>query len=254
MLTPNALFTLQQLTLRDFKIRYRNMSLGFVWSLLNPAIMVLVFSFVFTQVFPNPNIQHFPVFVLCGILLYNFYCLAWVAGTQSLTGTGAALKRVRVPRMLVPLSAVLANSVHLLLQFAVFIPITLVLGVPFAVTWLWLPIILALLLIEIAGLALLFSILDVRLRDTRYLVESFNLVLFWLTPIFYKFEQVPAGFADVLAWAPVTPALLALRQVLIDGTAPDAVLIFRLVVLAVASAGVGLYVFRQQDRTITDYL
>ncbi len=237
------LFVIRSLVEKDFKVRYRNMSLGVFWSLLNPLIMMALLTFIFTQIFSTAKGSSFPLSVLCGLVPYNFFALAWVTATTSLLDNAALVKKVPVPRQVFPIAAVLSNCLHLLIQIGLLLGSIILFGRGVNIYWLWLPVIWALEILFVAGLALTFSALNVFVRDTRYVVESANMLLFWLVPIFYSFAVIPTKYRELYQFNPVAALVLMMRNILLDGTAPLASTLSRLALSAFVMLGAGWLVF-----------
>jgi lipopolysaccharide transport system permease protein len=248
------LFLLRCLILKDFRTRYRNMSLGVFWSLVNPLVMMTVMTFVFTKIFPLTASPNYPVFVLCGLVPFNFFSLAWANGTTSIIDNAHLIKRLPVPRETLPVASVLGNAVHLGIQVALLLVTALVLGTGINRYWLWLPLLWTCELIFVLGCALLCSALDVYVRDMRYVVESSCVLLFWLVPIFYDLSRVSPQYADIYQFNPIAALVLALRNIILDGRAPRAVLLSKLCFGSLFMLGLGWFAFRRLKRRFYDYL
>ena len=246
-------FVIRNLILKDFRIRYRNMSLGVFWSLLNPLVMMGVLTFVFTRILPSA-VENFPLFVLCGIVPFNFFTTAWISGTTSLIDNAGLVKRVPFPREIIPLASVLSNTLHLLIQIGLLLALALYYGKGININWLWLPVVWTLEVALVCGLALIFSGLNVYTRDIRYVVESASTVLFWLVPIFYAFPPSSVRFVAIYNYNPLAAVVFALRDILMRGVAPPPSLLWRLAASSTFMLLLGLFVFGRLKRRFYNYL
>jgi ABC-type polysaccharide/polyol phosphate export permease len=247
-------FVVSGLVQKDFKIRYRNMSLGMFWSLLNPLVMMAVLTFVWTKIFVNNSIPHFPVFVLCGLVPYNFFSLAWATGTTSIVENAGLIKRVPIPREIIPVTGVLSNCIHLLIQVGLLVALLLAFVAWPNRHWVWLPFIWAMEVIFVCGLAMITAAVNVFIRDTRYVVESINLVLLWLVPIFYPFDIIPSAYKEIYQFNPLAALVMAMRTILLDNLAPAPSLLIKLTISSLLMLGMGLLVFRRLSVRFYDYL
>jgi ABC-type polysaccharide/polyol phosphate export permease len=247
-------FLIRNLIAKDFKVRYRNMSLGVFWSLLNPLVMMGVLWFVFTKIFPNNTIPHFAVFALCGLVPYNFFSISWITGTTSIVDNSHLIKRVIISREIIPISTVLGTCVQMAAQVALLLTMVLVSGYGVNWNWLWLIYVWGCLIVFACGLALIFSALNVYVRDIRYVVESACVVLFWMVPIFYPFSLIAPVYRELYQINPIAAVVLASRNILLEGTAPPTTLLVKLAIVSVAMLGVGSFTFRKLQAGFYNHL
>jgi len=227
--------------------------LGAFWSLLNPLIMMTVLTLVFT-VFMKNDTPHYTLQVLCGLVPFNFFTLSWANGTTSLIENAGLIKRVPIPREVVPISTVLSNCLNLLIQLGVLFVFTLGSGFGVNRNWLWIPVICVLFVIFVMGLALASAALDVYLRDMRYVVESANLVLFWMVPIVYSFDNIPPQFKEFISLNPIAAMVMAMRNILMQATAPASSLLWKLTLVSFLTLAAGWGLFRVLERRFYDHL
>ncbi|MGI8422720.1 MAG: ABC transporter permease [Chloroflexota bacterium] len=181
---------LLSLVRRDLAVRYRRSALGFFWSFLNPLLMMLVFTIVFQVVRPL-SVRNYALFVLTGLLAWNFLAGSLSGAVRSITGNANLIDKVYFPREMLPLSVVLSNLVNFILSLAVFIPLALLMGAQLSAWTLTLPLIILVQLILVTGLALLLAAVNVYYRDAELILDVGLTGWFFLTPIFYELELLP---------------------------------------------------------------
>jgi lipopolysaccharide transport system permease protein len=233
------------------------MALGLLWSVINPLVMLLVLTFIFTCVYPNTGFKAFPVFVLLGLVVFNLFSRTVITATVSVQENSALVKKVAFPRQLIPFSVIISQMIDGLVLIALMMICILIFHVPVTVYFLWLPVIYLVLLAFITGVALITCAMNVYFRDMRYLVESGMTILFWLTPVFYPLDtirkNVNATVYRIYTLNPLAGCTDAARRAVLDACSPDPLVFGIAVVVALSTLLVSLFLFQVLQRRFADF-
>jgi ABC-type polysaccharide/polyol phosphate export permease len=183
---------IQSLVARDLKARYRGSMLGFFWSFVNPLLLLLVYSFVFSTIMPNTTkgIQPYALFMFCGILPWTWFSASLSESTNSLISGGNLIKKVLFPAEVLPIVSVLTNMVNFFLGLLILVPSLIYYQrLHLSLDLLWFPVAVLVQLAFSLGLALALAALTVHFRDIRDLLANILTLWFFATPIIYSWTQ-----------------------------------------------------------------
>lgn len=206
---------------RELKVRYKDSALGFVWSLLRPLALLLVYYVALGKFLGAERaIPDFAIYIFTGLTVWQLFAEVVSSGTGAVIGNAGLVKKVYLPTEVFPLSTVGSGLVNLGVQLGILVVATAVLGVfPTGGRWLYLPLAVVLVLVWGTALGMLLGALNVYLRDVQYLVEIGLMVMFWSTPVVYSWEQVllvsenASWVQQVYLANPAAVAVLGLQQV-----------------------------------------
>ena len=244
---------IRSLVAKDLKLKYRGSVLGFLWSLVNPLLMLGVYTFAFSYIL-HIRIEGFVFLLLVGILAWSFFVGALVMSTGAIVDNAGLLKSVLFPRAVLPIASVMFNFAQFVLTAAVLIPVMLIVyRVPLTPLVMLYPVFLFLQLVFITGLALALSAAAAHLRDTRHLLDIALQVLFWLTPIVYSFEvQVPERFRALLLLSPMSSFIVAYQRILYYGVWPGVEVTLVALLYAITALALGTTFFLRSDRRFSE--
>ena len=250
------------LAANDFKLRFFGSALGYLWSLMRPLMLFGVLYFVFTEVVKfGAGVAHYPVYLLTGIVIFTFFSETTSRGVTSLIERETLLRKIRFPRMVVPLSVALHALFNLGLNLVVVFVFVLASGI--APRWSWLelfPLVLVLVLLA-TGTTMLISALYVRYRDIQPIWEVVLQILFYATPILFVTATLPDNLERKAMVNPIAAVMTQLRHAVIDPSAPTAAEAIgggvRLLVPLAVTLGVfalGFWVFAREAPRIAEEL
>lgn len=244
---------LLNLVATELKVKYRGSALGFLWSLLNPLALILIYSVAFRYIV-RIQIDRYAVFLIAGLLPWGFFASSATASTISLMVNATLLKKVYFPREIIPASTVLFNLTQMLLALAVFLPSLLVLHTHLPWTLVFYPAVLGLQVLFVIGVAMALSVLTVVFRDLRHLTEVGLTMLFWLTPIVYSLSMVPPRLRALFALNPMATFVSAYQEIAYWGRPPGAGAFLAMAGWAAGALVVGWTIFRRRAPYVAEDL
>lgn len=244
---------LQLLVERDLKIKYRRSVLGYFWSILNPLLMMIILTIVFSTVF-RFDIPNYPVYLLAGQLIYSFFAEATSMALGAILDGAALIKKVYLPKYIFPLSRVLSSFTSILLSLCALFMVMLVTGVEFHATLLLLPVSMLYILVFSIGMGLIMSAAVVFFRDLKYLYTVFLTALNYITPIFYPVNIVPAEYEALVMYNPLYFFVTFFRQVTIYGQWPGIREHLWCLGYALSAAALGIYCFKRYQNKFILYI
>lgn len=242
------------LTMRDIKVRYKQTVLGAAWAIIQPLMTMVVFSIFFGALagIPSDGIPY-PIFSFAALVPWSLFAYGLTEASNSLVGSSNLIKKVYFPRLIIPLSSVMAGLVDFLLAFIVLVLLMLGYGITPTLNMLWLPPLILLALVTSLGVGMWLSALNVEFRDIRYVIPFLTQFWMFITPIAYPSSLIENETLRALyGLNPMAGVVEGFRWALLGtDTAPGPVII----VSAIAAVGLlvgGTFYFRRMEKSFAD--
>lgn len=230
------------LTSKDLKLKYKNSILGFLWSLLNPIMMLIVYTFAFKYIM-GLRTENFPLFVLSGYLPWTFFQASIMGSTISIVANGNLVKKVYFPREIITISPILANFINFMITLSILFIGIIFARIPLGLPVLFLIIITPLLLIFTIGLGLIVASINVIYRDIQHFTEIIFMAWFYITPVVYSADMIPEGLSAIIYINPVTVYIESIRCVVLYNQFPNLLYISLMLFNAILFLIIGEIIF-----------
>ena len=246
-------FLLSQLISRDFKTKYKRSVLGVLWSFLNPMLTMLVYLLVFSTLFKS-NISNFSVYLLSGIIIFNFFNESVSQGMTSIVGNTSLLTKVYIPKYIFPIYKVLSSMVNVMISLMPLLLMMIVTGVHFTKSILLLPLLLVFVMLFNIGMSMLLSAAMVFFRDTQFLWSVLIMLWNFLTPIFYPESIIPIAYRTLYHMNPMYQYVYFMRTLILDGVSPAPMNYAYCILASIVMFSIGLFAFKKTQNNFLLYL
>lgn len=197
----------------DLRTRYKGSVLGFLWTFLNPLLMLVVYSLVFSTIM-RVSMPHYPAFLFIGLLAWNLFATSVQSAVGVINRQGSMVKKIYFPREILPLAIVVSSAINYIFSLAILVPFLIISGLEPSWTWLFVPLILVVECIAAAGFALLFSSINVYLRDVEHVLGIFLMAWFYVTPVVYSLKMIPQKYIELFKINPVADFVVSFQDAL----------------------------------------
>ena len=243
-----------ELVSRDIKLKYRRSFLGYIWSILNPLLVMTVMTVVFSAMFKR-NIQNYPVYLLTGRTMFEFLTTSTNAAMKSVTGNAALFKKTYVPKYIFTLAKVTSCMVDTVFSLGALLIVMIVTRSPFHWQLVLLPLIIIQIYVFCLGLGFLLAQLNVFFRDIQYIYKAVTTAWMYLTPIFYPLENLPRTLQLIIkALNPMYYYVAQFRDMVLYGQVPGPRIFFGGWIIAGAMVVFGIWVFQKCKNSFILYI
>lgn len=236
---------------REVRARYRGSALGFLWSMLNPLMLMVIYSLVFS-VFMRINIPNYALFLFCGLLPWAWFSTSLGNATAAISANSNLIKKVYFPLEILPIVNITTNLVNFVLSLPVLFIGMAIAQVPFTPALLFLPLLMAVQFLLTLGLSLVTCTLNAFFRDVEQLLQPLLMAWFYLTPVVYPVSQVPDAYKFLLYLNPMAPIITGYQDAIFHGKGPDMVMLGYSGLLGLGVFLVGYAVFYRHKFTFAE--
>lgn len=239
---------------KDLRGRYKGSVLGFCWTFINPLLQLMVYNVVFSVILKN-NIENYYLFLFVALVPWIFFSSALMGGATSIISQQEMVKKIYFPREVLPISYVTSSFVNMLFSFIVIFLILIISRVGFNPTaLLYLPIIMIVEYILALGIGMLTAAIDVYFRDMEHILSIVTMAWMYLTPIMYSVELVPEQYMPLFNLNPMTPIIIAYRDILYYKKVPELGTLVHAFVLGMSILIIGFAVFKKLQKNFAEEL